>query len=412
MSPRLPSAEDVPQVRVAQDPGVQAPVEAFQSPLGIAANELAPAAEKYAKVAMLQENRRDTVDRSDLINQKTRENEEKLLELNTQSDLSREDVLTGYGAFLAQRKQEALNAHKQRGASADSLANLEIRLGDVDNQYIGKASAISVKVGKDKVDKVFNDRLSLLGVSAAQNPSLDNISKLTIIDAQTAADDLMGAYDPIEGQTKLRIAQEHIVLSATDRLIIQGRTKEAESLLIDAGMNKFLSPEKQREKRRQIEAVLSSEKQHTTKEVFNKQTKMFQFATEAQIAATPNLVPKDAAAKDKTERPIETTASRAIFSFAVSSEGGVFDADGNVKGLDQTKSEVVQNVNALASRIYADDKTITEAEAVSKARENLGLRRLLRSSVLGRHVTEQEIAVTAKNRKISIEEVKNQLGIK
>src|SRR5688572_24929289 len=108
--PRLPSARDVTTIspRIASDPGVKAPAGTFESPLGVAAEELKPAVDVLAQVALKQENRRDTVDRSSRINQYAREADLELRRLNTEADLSDEKVLSGYGSFLAERRQKLI----------------------------------------------------------------------------------------------------------------------------------------------------------------------------------------------------------------------------------------------------------------------------------------------------------------
>lgn len=375
--PRLPSAADVPQIspRVASDPGVKAPVQAFESPVGIAAEELAPAIEKYAQVARHQENRRDTIDRVDKTNKFNLENEEELRKLNAENDLSREDVLAGYGASLAKRRQQLLQEH---AGSNDSRATLAVRLQDVESAAIGRAAGISAKIGTDKVKTALSNALNPIASSVAMNPTFEN-TNMALVNFDAQFNELKGAFDPMEEKALYQAGREHVALGALNSWIIRGKPEMAESLLIEGGLEKELSPQKQREIRKQIETV--------------------------RVHRDEKLL------EQKIKRPVETAASNAIFKFAVSSEGGVFDADGNVKGLDEIKSGVVQNISAFASRIYADDKTITEAEAVSKARNALGLKQLLRSSVLGRFVSESEIAATAKNRKISVEDVKAQLGI-
>ena len=73
--PLLPGYADVQQVspRIARDPGAQVPSVrvsqgAFDSPLGIAAEELAPGLAKLAVVAKQRENREETVDRAHKLN--------------------------------------------------------------------------------------------------------------------------------------------------------------------------------------------------------------------------------------------------------------------------------------------------------------------------------------------------------
>lgn len=330
--PRLPSAEDVPTVspKVTADPGVKAPAHAFESPVGVAAEEFAPAVEKYAQVARLQEDRKNIVDMAEQINTKNMENDEKLRDLNAKSDLSREDVLSEYGAFLVQRRQELLNLHRERGGSQDSLARLQVRLMELDDRYTGQAAGISAKIGKDKVDTAYNNALTPLAERAAQNPTLENIN-VVLGDLRSQFDDLKGGYDPIEEGAKLRAGEEHIAINALNKLIINGRAETAQGLLEEGNLAQYLSPESQRSVRRSIETVLSSKEEMTrkiqqaevaigrrlsqderlrliglgtkesltTKEVFNVATGKLQFATEAQIAADPNLVPKETAKPEK-----------------------------------------------------------------------------------------------------------------
>src|SRR3990172_89992 len=251
--PRLPSAQDVPKVspRVTADPGVKAPVQAFESPLGIAAEEFAPGVEKYAQVVRQQENRQDTIDRSDKINQYNREVEEELRRVNSESDLSREDTLGQYGSFLSKRRQELLESH---GGSNDSKASLMLRLQDVDDAAIGRAAGISAKIGMDKVKTRHKDILTPLATRAAQNPRLENIDRV-LTDFETQFNDISGALDPQEEESLRQAGQEHIALSAIEPLITRGRVETAESLLIEGGLAQYLSPESQRSLRRSIETI-------------------------------------------------------------------------------------------------------------------------------------------------------------
>lgn len=254
--PRLPSAADVQQIspKVTADPGIadkKIPVQAFESPVGVAAEELAPAIEKYAQVARLQENRRDTIDRSDKINRYNLESDELLRKFNAENDLSREDVMAGYGAALAKRRQELLQEH---AGSNDSRASLTLRLQDVESAAIGRAAGISAKIGTDKVKTRLGDALSSIATRVSTNPAPQNIDReLTNFDAQF--NDLKGAFDPTEEESLRRAGREHIALSALGPLIVRGRVETAESLLIEGGLSSLLSEKGQRDVRRQIETV-------------------------------------------------------------------------------------------------------------------------------------------------------------
>lgn len=344
--PRLPSAGDVPSVTPSGDPGLNVPAEAFASPLGTAAKELAPAAEKFAEVQVRQQNRRDAVASASMVNQHNRELDEEIRRRNVEEDLSDDEVLAGLGSFIEQRRQSMLASFT---GSEDARARLAVRFQDIGDAATGRASGISVKLGREKVDKAYNDRLTPLGELAAQDPTPQNLNRV-LNDVDIALDDLSGAFDPSEEEVQRKIGQEHVVLSAVDRLLILGRTDEAESLLIDGGMNQFLSTEKQRSIRRSIETTRFNEGSMlrkiqqaeaalgrrltvderaqligldvggaipSTKEVFNLSTGQLQFATDEQIAVDPNLVPKEVG---KAEEVKLTASQRQAASFALRTE--------------------------------------------------------------------------------------------
>lgn len=251
--PKLPSARDVSPVspRVAADPGVRAPAQAFESPLQIASQEFQPAAEAFAKVALQQENRRDTVDRSSRINQFSREADAELRRLNTEADLSDEEVLRQFGSFLSEKRSKLIEDHR---GSKDSAANLTLRLQDVESDAIGRASAISTKIGREKVVKTFGDALSPLVLKASQDPKLENIDQL-FTGLETQISDIRAALDPTEEENFRQTGRQQIVLSAVDTLIARGRVETAESMLRDGKLSQFLPPDTQRDMNRRIESV-------------------------------------------------------------------------------------------------------------------------------------------------------------
>ena len=271
--PRLPSAQDVPKVspRVSSDPGVTAPAQAFQSALGVAAEEFSPGVEKYSQVIRQQENRRDTIDRSDKINQYNREVEEELRRINAENDLSREDVMAEYGSYLSKRRQELLESH---GGSQDSKTILTLRLQDVEAAAIGRAAGISAKVGLDKVRVRHQDILTPLATRAAQNPRLDNIDRV-LTDFETQFDDISGALDPTEEEALRQAGREHIAMSAIEPLIVRGKVETAESLLMEGGLAQYISPESQRSLRRSIETIRFN-RDEKTKELSEREKRIIQ----------------------------------------------------------------------------------------------------------------------------------------
>lgn len=254
---RLPSSADVPTVspRVTADPGVQAPAAAFETPLGTAAQELQPVAEKFIRIKQEQDTRRDTVDRAGLINQFTEESDNERRRLETEEDFSSPDILSGYGGFNSKLKQDLLDVHVASGASADSQARLEIRLGDIESKATGTAAGISTKLGRDKIDKLFRTQLSSLGESASADPSIENLNTIISKIAPEMIDDFGAALGPSQEQVALDTAREFAVTSAVEPMLRFGRTEEAENLLINGGMNRFLSREKQLQLRDRIATI-------------------------------------------------------------------------------------------------------------------------------------------------------------
>lgn len=254
--PRLPSARDVASVspRITSDPGLRVPAQPTDSSLGTASDIL-------TQVALKQENRRDTVDRSSRINQYAREADLELRRLNTEADLSDENVLSGYGKFLSERRQKLIEEH---GGSKDSIANLTMRLQDVESSAIGNASSISTKIGREKVVKTFGDSLAPLVQRATQDPKLENINQL-FTGLETQISDIRGALDPTEEDKFRQTGRQQIVMSAVDTLVARGRVETAESLLRDGNLSQHLTPDMQRDFSRRVETIRFAREETTRK---------------------------------------------------------------------------------------------------------------------------------------------------
>jgi len=262
-----PSSADVPTVspRVSRDPGLRVPsieplVQAskgtFDSQLGIAAEEISPALNELEQTATKIQNREDTVARISAKRNYRDEVEAELLRINNEEDLSDTNILRGLGSFTSKRKEEILNNHT---GSADSQVRLLEDLDTIESEVIGKASGISVNIGKKKIDDELKVGLGALGDSAAQDPSKENIDRL-FLEADALVDDMSGGLEIDEEIINKRIGREQVSLSALDSLIISGRVEQADALFGDLGIVNSLTPEKQREVRRRIQTVFASRK--------------------------------------------------------------------------------------------------------------------------------------------------------
>lgn len=254
---KLPRAADVPSVTSGRDPGVRVPEGAFASPVGIVAEGVAPGIEKFAEVKLKQENRRDTIDRADQLNRFRQETEEELRRVQAEEDLSRDETIDKFGRFMAERQQELFNEH---GGSQDSRAKLIMRMSDINAEFTGQAAGISAKIGREKVETLFNAQLNPLITKAAQNPSIDNVNKL-FIDFETVIDDMRGVFDPSQEEVLRQAGRQHIALATLDPLLIRGETETAETMLTEGGLSKHLSAKAQINVRRRIETIRFNKEQ-------------------------------------------------------------------------------------------------------------------------------------------------------
>jgi len=246
--PKLPSPANVPSISPARDPGVRAPAKAFESPLGIAAKELEPALKTFERVAIKQQNRADTIDRSSKINQYNRDLDELLRQYDSERDLSDPRVLAEFGAATNERRQELLGDHT---GSADSQASLETRLQDVASSVEGRAALISAKLGFDKVKTTFNDAIVPIADRVAEGPTRESINE-GFLAVQTTLDDLRGALDPSEEEAFGALGREQIALTVIDTKISSGQLEEAGILLEDGSLSLSLSADTKRKLRRRL----------------------------------------------------------------------------------------------------------------------------------------------------------------
>lgn len=251
--PRLPTSVNVDNVspRVKADPGARLPSGAFDEPLGVAAAEIAPAVQAFADVKIRQENRRDTVDRADKINTFRLEAENELRKLETESDLSKDEVLHGFGSYLSKRRAELINEH---GGTEESRAILGIRLQDIDSSIVGQAAGKSAALGRKKVTQAFEDSISPLASRLADDPTPDRFRD-SFNELETHINDFRGEFDPSGEQSLRSGAREHLSLSAIDSLLSRGKVETADKLLATPEVLNSMSMERQREVRRRIDTM-------------------------------------------------------------------------------------------------------------------------------------------------------------
>src|SRR3990167_1644214 len=273
--PRLPSARDVPTVRPGRDPGasvpgisvpninvprksvpsIRVPQGAFDSTLGIAAEELAPGVADVSGAlrkkqndlevaAQRQQERQDLVDRADKRKRYKEGLEEKFLESinRTGPDISSQTVLEEYGQFASSFRQELMNEHI---GSEDSAAALNAKLIDIESEYTGKVAAASVRKGNEKIEAIYNDEINSLLKNVTQSPTPENIDS-SFKQIENNLEELKNRYDPAAIDNLRSRGREDISLGALNSILIKGKPEEAELLFNNDIVFSSLKPENQR----------------------------------------------------------------------------------------------------------------------------------------------------------------------
>lgn len=246
---KLPGSADVPSVTSRRDPGLNVPSGAFSSPLADSADVFSAGIDRLLVARQKQEGRESVVDRAALEQLYNLEGTKEFERIKVEGDLSSQATLQDLGKYLSSKRIEVLNSHK---GNEESLTRLSSRLIDIESDIIGKAAALSTRLGREKVTTLWNDRLDPLAQSASLDPTHENVSKL-LMNVDGYLDEFKDAFDPTEEGSLRAGAKEHIALSALDSLINSGRIEVASSLLEDGGLYTELAPETQRDVRRRIQ---------------------------------------------------------------------------------------------------------------------------------------------------------------
>lgn len=315
----FPSSADVGVVnpRITRDQGVNvpmvnAPEGAFQS-IGTQTGQLVPGLENLELVAIKQRNREDTVARSDAINNYAKITGDELSRLNVEEDLSNPDVLQKYGEFLASKRNELLSGHR---GSRDSITSLTTRLGEVEAELIGKAAAVSTKIGSGKIKTLYNNSLAPLGDKASQDPSMKNIDQ-QFLNLETVVNDLMPALELGEEENFINVGREHITLSALNSLIASGRIEQADALMGNTGV--YLSPETQREVRNRIQTSRYS-KDQTLLKINELETRIGRPLTQTELLSAYGISTQDDKLSKAAELKQEISAIEEVMGRPLSEE--------------------------------------------------------------------------------------------
>ena len=267
--PKLPSSADVRTISpsVSRDPGLTAPVAAFESGVGAAATELSPALEELGRrsianqerliaAAEKQQSREDTVESSALTRDLRGEIESLTVDFTSEKDLSLTPDAQEYGAALDGLIQNKLNSFT---GSADTRAKLEAKFNNMQGDAIGVASGIGVTVGNEKVLNEIDTEGNTLVTSVSDNPSPQNI-----LGRLSQTKDLIGSFagaigTEVELQEKANL-DDRIASKGISTQLNAGNIDTAELLLGNPTIFNSLSPASQKTLGNKIQVAQESKR--------------------------------------------------------------------------------------------------------------------------------------------------------
>lgn len=221
---------DVPIITPASDPGVQIPVDPTLGLLGVGLEEVAETLDEFVEVGEKIISRKAAVDLADRLNTFNEDATEELRNIAAEQDLSNDTVRDSFRDFLETRKQELLDDHRLIG-TPESLARLQIRLGDIHSRVAMEAGAISAVVGRQKVDQILDTGLASLITSIQRDPGNlnDAIDKWKV-----QVDDLAEGINEDEEAILRRHGPNILASTAIQRAAGAGDIEGAEKMLRSA----------------------------------------------------------------------------------------------------------------------------------------------------------------------------------
>jgi len=225
----VPLATQVPAAVLKSDPGLNVPEGAFQDGLSHV-GELAPGISKMAQAAMHQQTREELVSRSSAKNGYRQMMEDEYQNTLTTQDFSKGDTLRSFGEKLSSIKMIILDSHT---GSEDSRAMLEVSLGDLEADYIGRASGESVRLGKAHLEKALGDDMEPLLRSVMNNPSTENLQDQMLNSDRLITNEYAVGLTPDEIPLRIDAGREMLASRFIDSKLRSGKLDEAQAAFSD-----------------------------------------------------------------------------------------------------------------------------------------------------------------------------------
>lgn len=244
--PRLPSSANVPQVRQRSDPGVRipgaprpAPAQAFETGIGQAAEEFAPALDRLAEAAQRERTRQATVAAAGAIGTFMEEATSARRSLETEADLADPGVGVQFGRRLEQRKQELLQSFQ---GDPETAARLAARLQGIQTQQALALGEQIASAQRARVTGLLGDQIKSFTAAAIENPS--GVPEL-FASFDGVVQDMAPALTPEQESEFTDAGRQQITLSAVNTLLARGDVAGARAILEIPGVPEMLTPQQQ-----------------------------------------------------------------------------------------------------------------------------------------------------------------------
>ena len=169
-----------------------------------------------------------------------------LAQLETERDISDLDTVREFGQMLSAKQQELLSSHK---GSADSRAQLAVRLEDERARFSGEIAGRSLRAQAEIADQYMNEQQNKLVNSVYDDPSSYEVA---VAAWNNEVAEMSGVYRPGQERALQIGGAAELVKSAAQGLLDRGAYDESESFLSREDIQPLLTPDSRRQFRTRI----------------------------------------------------------------------------------------------------------------------------------------------------------------
>jgi len=255
MAIRIPTAANVSAQPVAQDPGVRVPQGAFDSSLGIAAEELAKPLDEQAERFLAADRRirvRQNALESIRLQNSFREERRELLEATRKTE---DFSIPGVAEAYNQRGRDKLNELvASSGMDEESQLQLAASLESDFNEFSDKAAILSIEAGDARTQQFAGEILNSLEARAVKGelPSALIDEGMKHI---TPGSNLASAMRPGDEIIFARALNERVISGSIERFFQAGDVGSVEEMMDVPAVQRALGEQRQRDIFRRIERV-------------------------------------------------------------------------------------------------------------------------------------------------------------